>query len=154
MRLHSLKPTPGSRHRTKRLGRGHGSGLGKTCGKGHKGQMARSGHKHKLHFEGGQMPLIRRLPKRGFTNYTRVEFIPVNVGSLQGFEEGTEVTVDLLKQAGLANGSGLGVKILGTGELSKKLTVTAHKFSEGARKKIEGAGGTCEVLERKVVTKE
>jgi len=146
MKLHTLTITPGSRHRRKRLGRGHASGLGKTSGKGHKGQKARKGFNRKLGFEGGQMPLIRRLPKRGFHNYTRKEIIGVNLMSLDCFEDGTEVTCDLLKQVGLANGPHDGIKILGRGEINKKLTVKVNAFSASAREKIEAAGGACEVV--------
>jgi large subunit ribosomal protein L15 len=146
MDLHSLTNTTGARHRRKRLGRGPASGQGKTSGKGHKGQMARKGGKHKLAFEGGQMPLVRRIPKRGFTNYTRKEFIGVNLMSLDRFEEGADVTIEVLRQAGLANGPSDGIKILGRGEISKKLTVKANAFSASAREKIEAAGGVCEVV--------
>jgi len=120
-----------------------GSGTGKTCGKGHKGQMARKGNKHKAGFEGGQMRLIRRLPKRGFTNPARTEYIGINVSALNVFDAGSEVTPETLKAAGLANGKCDGIKILGVGELDRKLTVTAHAFSASARSKIEAAGGTC-----------
>lgn len=145
MNLHSLKNVKGARHRRKRVGRGHGSGLGKTSGKGHKGQMARSGHKHKEGFEGGQMTLIRRTPKRGFKNINRQVYLPVNLGMLDRvFDDGADVTPVSLVEAGLANGPHFhGIKILGDGELTKKLTVTAHKFSASARTKIEAAGGTC-----------
>ena len=146
MNLHSLTNTAGARHRRKRVGRGMASGLGKTSGKGHKGQMARKGNKHKLGFEGGQMPLIRRLPKRGFNNYTRKVFMPVNLESLDCFDAGTEVTCELLRSAGLANGRYDGIKILGTGEINKKLTVKVQAFSASAREKIEAAGGVCEVV--------
>jgi large subunit ribosomal protein L15 len=146
MNLHSLTNTAGARHRRKRVGRGMASGLGKTSGKGHKGQMARKGNKHKLGFEGGQMPLIRRLPKRGFNNYTRKVFMPVNLESLERFEDGSEVTAEVLRAAGLANGRYDGIKILGTGEINKKLTVKVQAFSASAREKIEAAGGACEVV--------
>jgi len=146
MNLHSLENTKGARHRRKRLGRGMASGLGKTSGKGHKGQMARKGNKHKLGFEGGQMPLIRRLPKRAFKNPTRKELLPVNLCSLDRFEDGTEVTGDVLRAAGLANGAFDGIKILGRGEISKKLTVKVAAFSASAKEKIEAAGGACEVV--------
>lgn len=149
MNLHSLKNVSGARHRRKRLGRGHGSGLGKTSGKGHKGQMARAGHKHKEGFEGGQMTLMRRSPKRGFKNPNKVVFAPVNLAMLdRAFEEGADVTPDAIRAAGLANGPHFGgVKILATGELTKKLNVTAHKFSEAAKSKIEAAGGSVTVVE-------
>ena len=146
MNLHSLTNTEGARHRRKRLGRGMASGLGKTSGKGHKGQMARKGNKHKLAFEGGQMPLIRRIPKRGFKNPCRKEYIGVNLCNLDCFEDGAEVTIEALKGAGLANGQYDGIKVLGRGEISKKLTVKANAFSASAREKIEAAGGACEVV--------
>lgn len=146
MNLHSLQNVKGARHRRKRVGRGHGSGMGKTSGKGHKGQMARAGHKHKEGFEGGQMTLIRRSPKRGFKNPNRKEFAPVNLSALDRvFEDGAEVGLVELLDAGLANGQIDGVKILGNGELTKKLNITAHKFSETAKAKIESLGGTCTV---------
>lgn len=147
MNLHSLKNTPGARKTKKRLGRGTGSGLGKTSGRGHKGQYARSGHKHKLGFEGGQMRLIRRLPKRGFKNATRREFLPVNVSALEAFDAGAEVTPASIRAKGLANGVADGIKILGSGTLSKKLTVKAQAFSAEAKAKIEAAGGSCEVVQ-------
>jgi large subunit ribosomal protein L15 len=146
MKLHSLTITKGSRHRRKRLGRGMAAGQGQTSGKGHKGQKARKGFNHKEGFEGGQMPLIRRLPKRGFHNYTRKELIGVNLTSLDRFDEGTEVTIAVLKEAGLANGPNDGIKILGRGEINKKLTIKANAFSASAREKIEAAGGACEVV--------
>ena len=123
-----------------------GSGTGKTCGRGHKGQMARKGHKRKPGFEGGQMRLLRRLPQRGFNNRTRTVYVPVNVGALSRFDDGTEVDVAMLKRMGLAHGVRDGVKILGQGELNKKLTIKAQAFSASARKKVEAAGGTCEVV--------
>jgi large subunit ribosomal protein L15 len=143
MNLHSLKNSKGAKHSRKRLGRGHGSGLGKTSGKGHKGQMARSGHKHKLLFEGGQLRLINRLPIRGFKNHCRKEMHALNVQALNIFDDGTDVTLDVIAKAGLANGTHDGVKVLGKGELTKKLNVTANKFSASAVAKIEAAGGTC-----------
>lgn len=146
MDLHSLTNTPGARHSRKRLGRGPASGKGKTSGKGHKGQMARKGHKHKLAFEGGQMPLIRRLPKRGFKNPTRVEYIGVNLCNLERFEDGSTVDAAAMRKAGLANGPFDGIKILGRGEITKKLTVKAQGFSATAKTKIEAAGGSCEVV--------
>ena len=145
MDLHTLKTAVGSKRPRKRLGRGPGSGTGKTSGKGHKGQMARKGANHKAGFEGGQMRLIRRLPKHGFNNPTRMEYISVNVGVLNGFEAGTDVTPELLRKVGLANGRHDGVKILGVGELDRKLNVTASAFSATAKSKIEAAGGTCNV---------
>jgi large subunit ribosomal protein L15 len=143
MRLHELKPRPGSKHRVKRLGCGESSGHGKTSGKGHKGQKARSGGSIRLGFEGGQMPLIRRLPKRGFNNAAfKTSYALVNLGQLEQFEEGAHVTEQLLREKGLVNGSFDGLKILGRGALTKKLTVEANKFSESARHGIEKAGGS------------
>lgn len=146
MELHTLQPASGSRRRAMRVGRGRASGKGKTSGRGHKGQYARSGHKHKPLFEGGQMPMARRIPKRGFKNINRVVYAPVNTAALNAFEEGTEVTPDLLAQAGLVKGNWDGIKILGNGELTKKLTVRAHAFSATAKEKIEAAGGCCETV--------
>ncbi len=146
MDLSSLKNTPGARKPRKRVGRGSGSGMGKTSTRGHKGQNARKGHKGKLGFEGGQMPLIRRLPKRGFTNPTRVEYGPVNVEALEIFENGTVVTLDVLRQAGMFKSKFDGVKILGTGELTKKLTLKVSAVSATAKAKIEAAGGTVEIV--------
>ena len=146
MNLHSLKNTTGAKSTRKRLGRGMASGLGKTSGRGHKGQYARSGHKHKLGFEGGQMRLIRRIPKRGFTNISRKEFLPVNVSDLNMFEVGVEVTPDLMKAHGFAHGVSDGIKILGNGTITKKLVVKAHAFSAEAKTKIEAAGGSCEIV--------
>ena len=150
MRLHDLKPRPGAKHRRKRLGQGESSGHGKTSGRGGKGQTARSGSSIRIGFEGGQMPLIRRIPKRGFNN-TRfgTQFIAVNVGELNQFDDGARVDEAALRAVGLANGHADGVKILGDGELSKKLTVNAHAFSTSARAKIEAKGGTCEIAGRK-----
>jgi len=148
MNLHLLTNTAGARKTKKRLGRGMASGLGKTSGRGHKGQYARSGHKHKLGFEGGQMRLIRRIPKRGFTNISRKEYIPVNVAQLDAFENGAEVTPEILKARGLTNGNFDGVKILGSGNLTKRLIVKASAFSAEAKAKIEAAGGTCEVINK------
>ena len=146
MKLHELKYTEGARRNSKRIGRGHGSGWGKTAGKGSKGQNARSGGGVALGFEGGQTPIWRRLPKRGFTNFTRKEFSIVNIELLNRFEDGTEVTPELLKQAGLVRKELDGVKILGVGELEKKLTVNANKFSKSAVEAIEKAGGKVEVI--------
>ncbi len=146
MDLSSLKNTPGARKSRKRVGRGPGSGHGKTCCRGHKGQKARKGHKHKLGFEGGQMPLLRRLPKRGFKNPNRVAWQTINVDALNRFEAGSAVTAVELLQAGMIRANGGGLKILGTGDLEKKLTVTADAFSATAKTKIEAAGGTVVVI--------
>jgi large subunit ribosomal protein L15 len=146
MELHNLSPKAGSRKDRKRVGRGPGSGNGKTAGKGHKGQLSRSGHSHKRNFEGGQMPLVRRMPKRGFTNIFRKEFVIVNVGQLERFPAGAEVTPDLLLAEGVIARLRDGVKILGEGSLSRKLTVRAHKFSKKAQETIQAAGGACEVI--------
>ena len=153
MRLHNLKPRPGAKHRRKRLGIGESSGHGKTSGRGGKGQTARSGSSIRIGFEGGQMPLIRRIPKRGFNNAAfTTRYIAVNVGDLDRFESGAKVDADALRKAGLANGPSDGVKILGVGEVTKKLTVTAHAFSASARKKLEARGGLCEIVPRQVIT--
>ena len=150
MRLHNLQPRPGSKHRRKRLGQGESSGRGKTAGRGGKGQTARSGSSIRIGFEGGQMPLIRRIPKRGFNNARfTVDYIAVNVGDLNKFDDGARVDEAALRAVGLANGRAAGVKILGTGDLTKKLTVLASAFSASARAKIEAKGGTCEVVGRK-----
>ena len=143
--VHSLSPASGATHSRKRVGRGPGSGHGKTAGRGSKGQKSRSGYRHMRGFEGGQMPLHRRLPKRGFTNIFRRPYDPVNLSNLGRFEAGQEVTPELLHSHGLAGKNGL-VKILGGGELAKALTVRAHKFSASAKEKIEKAGGRCEIL--------
>jgi large subunit ribosomal protein L15 len=146
MKLHELQYTEGARKNGFRLGRGHGSGKGKTAGKGHKGQLARSGGQGKLGFEGGQTPLARRLPKRGFTNYTRKEYAVVNLEQLNRFADGTEVTVELLQNCGIVKDLKNGVKVLGDGELEKKLVVKANKFSKSAVAMIEKAGGKAEVV--------
>lgn len=146
MKLHELKPAEGSRKERKRLGRGIGSGQGKTAGKGHKGQNARSGGGVRLGFEGGQTPLFQRLPKRGFTNINRKEFAVVNLDTLNRFEDGTEVTPELLIEAGIVKSEKAGIKILAKGNVEKKLTVKAHKFSSAAKVAIEAAGGQTEVL--------
>jgi len=147
MRLHNLKPRPGAKHRTKRLGQGESSGHGKTSGRGGKGQTARSGSSIRIGFEGGQMPLIRRIPKRGFNNARfGTRYLGVNLDELNQFDNGAKVDAAALREAGLANGPGDGIKILGGGELTKKLTVSAHAFSASARTKIEAKGGTCEVV--------
>lgn len=146
MRLHELNKAEGSTKISKRKGRGQGSGLGKTAGRGHKGQNARSGGGVRLGFEGGQMPLYRRLPKRGFTNIWGTKYTTINVSELNRFEDGQEVTVELLKEKGIVKQVKDGVKILGNGKLEKKLTVKANKFSKTAVEKIESAGGKAEVL--------
>lgn len=146
MKLHELKPAEGSRKERKRLGRGIGSGQGKTAGKGHKGQNARSGGGVRLGFEGGQTPLFRRLPKRGFTNISRKEYAIVNLDVLNQFEEGTEVTPELLIETGIVKNEKAGIKILAKGNVEKKLTVKAHKFSSTAKEAIEAVGGTTEVI--------
>ena len=146
MNLSNLQPADGSKHNDNfRRGRGHGSGNGKTAGKGHKGQKARSGAT-RPGFEGGQMPLYRRIPKRGFTNRNTLEIIGINVSALEASEAGSEVTVETLIEAGIVKNPRDGVKILGNGELTKKLTVKANAFSAGAKEKIEAVGGTCEVI--------
>ncbi|MBN1778437.1 MAG: 50S ribosomal protein L15 [Clostridiales bacterium] len=145
MKLHELQPAAGSTTSPKRLGRGTGSGLGKTSGKGHKGQKARSGGGVRPGFEGGQMPLTRRVPKKGFTNVFRTEYATVNVGKLDIFKDGAVVTARTLREAGLVKKAMDGVKILGGGELTKKLTVQADRFSEAAKQKIETLGGKAEV---------
>ncbi|CAI8735917.1 MULTISPECIES: 50S ribosomal protein L15 [Bacillus] len=146
MKLHELKPAEGSRKVRNRVGRGIGSGNGKTAGKGHKGQNARSGGGVRLGFEGGQTPLFRRLPKRGFTNINRKEFAIVNLATLNRFEDGTEVTPELLLETGVISKLNDGVKILASGAVEKKLTVKAHKFSSSAKEAIEAAGGSVEVI--------
>ncbi len=146
MKLHELKPAPGSTTAPKRLGRGTGSGLGKTSGKGHKGARARSGGGKGPGFEGGQMPLTRRVPKRGFTNIFAKEYATVNVERLDIFEDGAVVTVESLMSAGIIRKTLDGVKILGGGELTRKLTVKADKFTESAKEKIEALGGKAEVI--------
>lgn len=143
MNLHTLKPRPGSKHRVKRLGCGESSGHGKTSGKGHKGQKARSGGSIRLGFEGGQMPLIRRIPKRGFNNAQfKVRFAIVNLDALNAFDNGTVVDEQALLEAGVIRRPYDAVKILGSGELTKKLTITANKASESAKAAVEKAGGT------------
>lgn len=150
MRLHDLKPRPGAKHRRKRLGQGESSGHGKTSGRGGKGQTARSGSSIRIGFEGGQMPLIRRIPKRGFNNARHgTLYLPVNLESLNRFDDGARVDEEMLRSVGLANGRTERIKILGGGELTKKLTVSAHAFSASARAKIEAKGGACELLARK-----
>lgn len=146
MKLHELRPNPGATHSRKRVGRGIGSGLGKTSGRGHKGQNARSGGGVRPEFEGGQTPLFKRLPKRGFTNIFRKEYAIVNVGALNVFRKNQRVTVENLIEKGLIKKEYDGVKILGNGELTKPLTVVAHKFSKSAEKAILEAGGKIEVI--------
>ncbi|MBA2873137.1 large subunit ribosomal protein L15 [Anoxybacillus calidus] len=146
MKLHELQPAPGSRKERNRVGRGIGSGNGKTSGRGQKGQKARSGGGVRIGFEGGQTPLFRRLPKRGFTNISRKEYAIVNLDALNRFEDGTEVTPELLLETGVVSKLKAGVKILGNGQIEKKLTVKAHKFSSAAKEAIEAAGGKTEVI--------
>ena len=146
MKLHELKPVEGSRKAQKRVGRGTGSGLGKTAGRGQDGQGSRSGGGKRPGFEGGQMPLYRRLPKRGFTNIFAKQIVEVNVERLNIFENGTEVTEALLKERGVVSKTLDGVKILGNGELTKALTVKVSRFSKSAQEKIEAAGGKVEVI--------
>ena len=146
MKLHESQYTEGARKTRKRVGRGTSSGTGKTAGRGQKGQGARSGGGKKPGFEGGQTPLFMRLPKRGFTNFNRKEYAIVNVASLNGFEDGTEVTPELLIECGLVKKELDGIKILGEGELEKKLSVKANKFSKSAIATIEQAGGKAEVI--------
>ena len=147
MQIHQLSPAPGAKTRKKQLGRGIGSGKGKTAGKGHKGQWARQGGGVRPGFEGGQLPLIRRLPKRGFTSNFRKEFSTVNVGCLNELKKGAVVTAELLKEQGfLSKIEPYGLKILGDGELTVALTVRANKFTKQAKKKIEKAGGKAEVI--------
>ena len=146
MDLSNLQPAAGSKHSDNfRRGRGHGSGNGKTAGKGHKGQKARSGAP-RVGFEGGQMPLYRRIPKRGFTNRNTLDIVSINVSALERFYNDTEVTIELLMENGVIKNAKDGVKILGNGELTKKLTVKANAFSEGAKAKIEALGGKAEVI--------
>ncbi len=146
MKLHELSPAVGSTKVAKRVGRGPASGTGKTAGKGHKGQNARSGGGVRIGFEGGQMPLQRRIPKRGFNNIFADKIVAVNVDALDRFEDGATVDAEALRNAGLIAKSFDGVKILGSGELKKKLTVKANAFSESAKTKIEAAGGKAEVI--------
>ena len=146
MKLHELSPAPGSVREVKRIGRGHGSGQGKTAGKGHKGQKARAGRGIRPGFEGGQMPLQRRVPKRGFNNIFATEYAILNVAALNAFEDGAVVDLEAVKKAGLVKKIGDGIKVLGNGTLEKKLTVKAAAFSESAKAKIEAAGGKAEVI--------
>ena len=146
MKLHEMKYNDGARSDIKRLGRGQGSGQGKTAGKGHKGQNARSGGGVAIGFEGGQTPLFKRIPKRGFTNFTRVEYAVVNLDTLNRFEDGEVVTPEVLKETGIVKNQLDGIKVLGNGKLEKKLTVKCNKISASAKKAIEEVGGTVEVL--------
>ena len=146
MKLQELSPAPGSVRDVKRIGRGHGSGQGKTAGKGHKGQKARAGRGMQVGFEGGQMPLQRRVPKRGFVNIFATTYATINVGSLNAFEDGAVVDAAALKEAGLIKKSYDGVKVLANGNLTKKLTVKVAAYSEAAKAKIEAAGGKAEVI--------
>lgn len=146
MKLNQLTATPGSTKAPKRIGRGYGSNAGKTAGKGHKGQKARAGHGQRPGFEGGQMPLQRRIPKRGFNNIFAKEIVAINVGTLNHFEDGAAVDTAALLEAGIIRKSCDGIKILSNGELTKKLTVKANAFSEAAKAKIEAAGGKAEVI--------
>ena len=147
MKLHELQPNEGSVQTRKRVGRGAGSGLGKTSGRGEKGQKARSGVSIKATFEGGQLPLYRRLPKRGFSNSDfKIKYATINVSDLENFEDGTVVTPELLKECGILKNQLDGVKVLGDGEITKKLTVKAHKFSKTAISKLENSGSKIEVL--------
>jgi large subunit ribosomal protein L15 len=148
MKLHELKPAPGSTKRRKVVGRGRGSGHGTTAGRGGKGQTARTGSGIPAWFEGGQMPLIRRLPKRGFTNIFKKDYAIINIKLLDRFESAQDVTPTLLVSQGLIRSRNDGVKVLGTGTLTKALTVHAHKFSRSAAAKIEAAGGKVQVIER------
>ena len=147
MELGKLKPKKGARHAKKRVGRGPGSGQGKTAGRGEKGQKSRSGFSRMRGFEGGQMPLHRRLPKRGFTNIFKKIHAVVNLSDLERFDNGSTIDEAALRQAGLVKGKNDGIKVLGNGKLSKKLTVQAARFSETARKQIEAAGGTCQEIQ-------
>ena len=146
MDLSSLKPNEGAVKNNFRVGRGHGSGNGKTSGKGQKGQKSRSGGSPRPGFEGGQMPLYRRIPKRGFTNYNHLDIVGINVSALDAFNDGDEVTVESLIIKGIIKNPQDGVKILGNGEITKKLNVKMSAFSDKAKEKIEAAGGTCEVI--------
>ncbi|MFZ5807010.1 MAG: 50S ribosomal protein L15 [Verrucomicrobiota bacterium] len=155
MRLHQLRPRPGAKHRVKRLGCGESSGHGKMSGRGHKGQKARSGGTIRLGFEGGQMPLIRRMPKRGFNNADfHINYAPVNVKSLDIFEENATVDEKALREKRVVTGTWDGVKLLGDGELKKKLTVVVNAFSASAKAKVEKAGGKVQTVEKKVAKKE
>ena len=146
MYLHTLKCTPGSKKRRTRVGRGESSGMGKTCGRGNKGQMARPGHKHKQGFEGGQMRLIRRIPKRGFNHKSDKDIVPVNLSDLSRFADGTEISLSVLQSEHMVSNAADGIKMLGQSKLKKKFIIKAQAFSSGARATIEAAGGVCEVV--------
>ena len=146
MKMHELAPAIGSTKESKRIGRGHGSGNGKTAGKGHKGQKARAGHGMRAGFEGGQMPLQRRVPKRGFNNIFAEEWLAINVSALEVFEDGTVVDADALKAKGIIKKANLPVKVLGNGKLTKKLEVKLNAYSASAAEKIAAAGGKSEVI--------
>ena len=146
MKLNELKSAEGSRKVSKRVGRGYGSGLGKNCGTGHKGQNSRSGGGVRIGFEGGQTPIYRRSPKRGFTNYTEKEYATINVGELESLKAGSKVTLESLKEKGLLKTKYTTLKVLGNGTLTKKLTVVANKFTKSAEKAIVDAGGKIEVI--------
>ena len=148
MKLSDLAPNKGEKRKGKRIGRGPGSGRGKTAGKGHKGLLARSGRANQIGFEGGQVPLVRRLPKRGFTNKFRIEYAIVNLKSLSKLKDGVTINPDLLKECGLVKGRGIPIKVLGDGELSRPLVIEAHKFSKTALQKIEQGGGQAKVIGR------
>ncbi len=149
MDLSNLRPPKGAKHAKKRVGRGHGAGQGKTAGRGHKGAQSRSGYKSKRGFEGGQMPLHRRVPKRGFHNPFRVEYAVVNLDTIAArFDVGAEVTPERLREVGLVRDGQAPIKVLGRGEIGKALTIRAHKFSGRATERIQAAGGTAEVLAR------
>ncbi|NOZ12742.1 MAG: 50S ribosomal protein L15 [Acidobacteria bacterium] len=147
MKMNELKPNEGATKKRKRVGRGPGSGLGKTAGRGHKGQKSRSGYSRRFGFEGGQMPLMRRVPKRGFKNPFAKEYVPVNLTMLAVFGDQDVIAVEDFIRKGIIKNIKDGVKILGNGEIERAVTVKAHKFSKSAKEKIEKAGGTCEVLE-------
>ncbi len=148
MKINELRPNEGATHKKIRVGRGPGSGKGKTAGRGHKGQKSRSGYSRRFGFEGGQMPLIRRLPKRGFSNYPfKKEYVGINLTMLALFENQEVITVEDFIKKGIVKNIKDGIKILGNGEINRPVTVKAHKFSKSAREKIEKAGGKCEVLE-------
>ncbi len=147
MKMNELMPNEGATKKRKRIGRGPGSGFGKTAGRGHKGQKSRSGYSRRFGFEGGQMPLMRRVPKRGFTNPFTKEYVPINLSMLTVFADQDVIAIEDMIRKGLVKNIKDGVKILGNGEIERAVTVKAHKFSKSAREKIEKAGGTCEVLE-------